>query len=228
MRKVLLVLIVAAFSFGCKKDNGNGSGSGLNTYLPLTDGTNWTYKFTSATGTNTDKLTVQAGTFTLSGRSYKRVLNTANTDTSHYIQSGNDYYSYFNLGGILGSVELNVLRDNVPVGTNWTNSKNLGNISVPMSPIPLSFTANFAFTIDGKDLTRTVSGKAYNTIIKVKLAINANNALLGNFPIGDGEFYFAKNIGLIEYSLNTSNPLGGGGAGGTTGTKREMQSYEIK
>lgn len=223
MKKLLLVLAVAAFSFGCKKDDGNGgNGSGLDTYLPLTDGTNWTYKSTSGGIVSTVKFTVQPNTFMFFGKNYKRALNETTIDTSYYNKTGNDYYRIFRLGSLIGDVELNILKDNVANNATWNNSKMLTGITIPGIPIPISATVNFNFSIDGKDLTKTISGKSYNSIIKVKLSISATTPL-GNQDIGTGEFYFAKNIGIVEYSLNITSPLVGASA-----EKLEVQSYDIK
>lgn len=226
MKKALFFLSLIIFSFGCKKDDGSGgtNGTGLNTYLPLTNGTSYTYKSTNTGVVSTLKLTIQPGTFTLYGKSYKRVLDETKTDTSHYNQTGNDYFRVFKFGGILGEAELTLLKDNLAVGGTWSNSKVISGITIPSSPFPISATINFNFSIDGKDLTRVVNGKTYSTVIKVKLAITATT-LLGTQNVGDGEFYFAKNIGMIEYNINTSNPLGGGGA---SADKLEMIAYDIK
>jgi hypothetical protein len=225
MKKILLIVIIAAFGFGCKKDNGGSGGSGnTSTYLPLTAGTNWTYKVTNNGTISTVKLTVQSGDFLMAGKNYKRVIDGGNTDTSHYNQTGSDYYRFFKFGGLLGDIELNILKDNLAAGGTWTASKMLTGITIPGIPIPVSATANFAFSIDGKDLTRVINSTSYNSIIKVKLVITATTPV-GVQNIGTGEFYFAKNVGIVEYSINTSNPLGGGG---TTAEKYEIQSYQIK
>lgn len=217
---------MAVFTFvGCKKDDG-GSGSGgstLNTYFPLTSNTNWTYKVTTNGTVTNPKFTVQATTKTFGSKAYTILKSDAN-DSSYYNQTGNDYFRYFKFNNLLGEIELNVLKDNLAVSGTWVNSKTMSGVTIPGVPLPVSVTVNFNFSIAAKPTSRTVLTKTYNDIIQSHVEIVA--VILGtNTNVGSGDFYFSKNIGLIEYSLNT-NTTAVGGASNTE--KYELSAYEIK
>ena len=94
---------------------------------------------------------------------------------------------------------LRMLVDSAEVGEQWNN-----NVSYTISYTPITagfpeipdidFSANYAFEMMGRDLSRTVEGTEYQNVLHVKLTLTA----AGNLSTVD--YYYAKDIGLIEYT----------------------------
>jgi hypothetical protein len=223
MKKLLMIsLLILSVSIGCKKnDSSGGSGTGLNTYLPLTTNSTFTYSVARNGAITTPTYTVQTGDTTAFSKSYKRVKSTTG-ETSYYTQQSNDYYTLFSIPS-LGGLELLFLKDNVAVNTTWSSTQNVGNINVPGVPLPVSVTINLEFKIASKASSRTVKGKVYNDIIQSQCTLTANT-LIGNLPLGTAEFYFAKNVGIIESVIALNNST----AGINVNEKYELTSYDIK
>lgn len=223
MKKIWLVCsVILSITVGCKKnDSGSGTGSGLNTYLPLTTNSTFNYTVTRNGAITTPTYTVQSGDTTAFSKSYKKVKSNTG-ETSYYTQQGNDYYTLFNIPSI-GGLELLFLKDNVAENTTWSSSQNVGNINVPGSPIPVSVTINLQFKIVSKTTNRTVRGKVYNDVIQSQCTLTANT-LIGNLPLGTADFYFAKNVGIIESVIALNNTT----AGINTNEKYELTAYDIK
>lgn len=222
MKKFILLLIAfVVVNIGCKKnDDSNGSG-GLNTYLPLTTGSSFTYSVSRNGVSSTPTYTVQASDTTAFSKSYKKVKSTTG-ETSYYSQVGNDYYTLFNIPSLSG-LELPFLKDNLAVNASWNTSQNMGSVAVPGVPIPVSITINGEFKIISKSGSKTVKGKAYNDVIHTQTTLVANT-LVGPLPLGTASFYFAKNIGIIESTVALSNTT----AGINTNETYELNSYTIK
>ncbi|WP_456437608.1 hypothetical protein [Psychroserpens sp.] len=94
---------------------------------------------------------------------------------------------------------LRMLIDSAEIGEQWEN-----NVSYTISYTPtvagypeipnIDFSANYGFEMMGRDLTRTVEGTEYQNVLHVKLTLTA----AGNLSTVD--YYYAKDIGLIEFS----------------------------
>lgn len=223
MKKIwFLAVCFSTTMLGCKKnDSGSGGSGSLNTYLPLTTNSSFTYSVTRNGTVTTPTYTVQSGDTTAFSKSYKRVKATTG-ETSYYTQQGSEYFTLFNLPS-LGGLELLFLKDNVAVNTTWSSSQNVGNINVPGVPLPVSVTINLQFKIISKTANRTVKGKVYNDVIQSQCTLTANT-LIGNLPLGTADFYFAKNVGIIESVVALSNPT----AGINTNEQYELTNYDIK
>ncbi len=196
----------------CKKDSSSPANTTTVNYSPLTVGSNWTYTYsqdtsaaTTYTVTVTDKDTV------VNGRTYK-VLSTSDGSGNNYeAKEDSNYYRFASFAGI-GSIEELYLKDNRPVSSTWTNN---ASFNYPGSPIPL--TANLTYTIKEKGITHDVNGKTYKDVIHVNVDISVFTASIGN-----GDFYYAQGIGLIDNQVNLTPP------GSQFTSKQQLVSYEIK
>ena len=225
MKKLSIIAMLFIFiGVACKKNTSSGSGGSTvpDTYLPLTTGTNLTYRYTSSGTVTNPVLTVQAGDTTAFTKKYK-IVKSSLGGNSYYNQTGNDYYTLANFGGALGGVELLFLKDNLALNGTWTSNQSLGNMTVPGIPIPVAVTLNFAFKIAAKGTTRTVLTKTFNDVIQTNVVITAVTAF-GSFAVGSGDFYFSKNIGIVENSLVLDNAA----AGIAVNEKYQLTAYDIK
>jgi hypothetical protein len=220
MKKLLYFLLATIVFFSCKKSDNSAS---TDTYLPSTVGTNWTYKITTGSGTaatsTTVKYTVSNTDTTALGKTY-RVINGNNGTNQYYNKTNSDYFTFRSLAG--QGVELNFLKDNVAVNQGWNTSQTLNGLTGLPGGIT-SATMNIAYIVKEKGTTKTVSGRTYSDVIKVEATLSAT-ALILNLPLGTAEFYFAKNVGIIENKVQVSNTT----LGFNIDEKYELQSYEIK
>lgn len=192
--------LIACFLFlftQCKKDDSPVIPGISANYSPLTVGSNWTYSLTEGTSAaDTFTLTVTDKDTAINGRTYKVLSRSDGSENNYLARADSNYYRFSSFAGI-GSIEELYLKDNRPVNSTWTNTVSF---TIPGSPFPL--TADLTYTVTEKDINHVVSGKTYNDVIHVKVTISV---LSQNF--GQGDFYYAKNIGLIENSISLT-PVG--------------------
>jgi hypothetical protein len=225
MRKILYLLSASILVFSsCKKNDDTSTSSTTDTYLPNTVGSNWTYQVTTA-GTTTTAVTytVSNRDTTANSRTYN-VITGSNGTNQYYSKNGSDYYN-FRAVGTLG-IELLFLKDNVALNGTWTTSQNLtGLTGLPISAAVI----NNTYTVQEKGTTRTVNGVLYSNIIKVRADINATATVPGvpvgiPLSLGYAEFYFSKNIGIVESNIQIANAT----AGININELYKIQSYVIK
>lgn len=221
MKKIKYLLIaVASIISSCKK-NDSGSGTTTDTYLPSTVGSNWTYKMVTAGGTPT------TGTFTVSNkdtsannRTYNVVSGTTGSN-QYYSKNANDYFTLRALG--TSALELLILKDNLGVNGTWNTSQVLSGLAGLPAGIT-SITINTSYKIESKGGSRLVNNTTYNNVIKVRADLVAAVPLAGNLNFGFCEFYFSKNIGIIESNIQIANTT----AGVNINEVYTLQSYIIK
>lgn len=222
MKKIFLVVFgIITISMSCKKNDSTGNGTSKDTYLPLTANSTFTYAVNRNGLNTTPTYTVQSGDTAAFSKNYKRVKATTG-ETSYYAQSGNDYFTLISFP-VVGGLELLFLKDNVAVNNTWNTSQTINNVNVPGVPIPVSITVNLDFKIMSKGGSRTVKSKVYNDVIQSQCTLTAVTPI-GNLPLGTANFYFAKNIGIIESVVALSNAT----AGINTNETYELTSYNIK
>lgn len=218
MKKLLFIALASVFVFAkCNKDETPTNTT--DTYLPNTVGSNWTYARTTTTTTNITYTVASKDTNMLS-KTYK-VLTGSDNSKQYYAQVNSDYYTTQTISG--NTVELNFLKDNKNVNDTWSTSQTLNNLTGLPGGIT-SVTLNVNYTMQEKGSTRTVSGKSYSDVIKVKADLGVSLPLLGSLSFGYTEFYFAKNIGIIETNIQITNST----AGVNIVQKDLLQSYVIK
>ncbi|WP_250432343.1 hypothetical protein [Hanstruepera flava] len=95
---------------------------------------------------------------------------------------------------------VNMLKDDAEVGESWSSDINytISFIATAGSPeIPdTSVSATYSFEMIGRDLSRTVEGNTYENVLHVNLTVSA----LGQNETAD--YYYAKDVGMIEYVSN--------------------------
>jgi hypothetical protein len=222
MRKIIFVLAASLFVFGkCNKDDGNTTVT-TDTYLPSTVGTNWTYRVVTPTATSTVTYTVTNRDTTFSGISSKfQVISGSNSSFQYYRKSSSDYFTVRAVAS--GVLELNFLKDDKNVNDTWSTSQLLSGLSGLPGGIT-SVTMNTTYTIKAKGTTRVVNGNTYNNVIQVRADLAAAVPLFGSLPFGGADFYFAKNIGIIESNVQIANAT----AGININEQQTLQSYVIK
>lgn len=210
--------IVAASLFlftNCSKEDSPGNVATTN-YSPLTVGSFWVYSYKqNANPAVTDTLTALSKDTSINSKNYKVLGSSANIGNSYLTKIDSNYYRFASYPAI-GSFEELYLKDNRDVNSPWTNTVTF---NYPGVPIPL--TANLTYTIKEKGISYTVAGKSYSDVIHVRL--DASIAVAGG-NVGGGDFYYAKNIGLISgnilLTVATLNV--------TFSSTQELTAYQIK
>lgn len=176
----------------CKKDDAAPTTATAN-YSPLTAGSTWTYNYTeNAAAKPPFTLTVTDKDTVVNNRTYKVLTSSDATENKYLAKSDSNYYRFASFANI-GSFEELYLKDNREVNSTWTSSQTF---TYPGIPVPV--VANFTYLVKEKGISHVVNGKTYNDVIHIKLDVAI--ALAGG-SIGGGDFYYAKNIGLIQNNI---------------------------
>ena len=171
-------------------------------YYPLSNGSYWKYKITTNTSsaTDTSTVTMTGATTTINGLVYynaSTVSKSTGTSTG-FIYYGNHSIVERSTTVIYGiTVQLNVLVDNLPLGGTWTSAvTDNGTInSVP---------AQLVGYITGVNLTKTVSGVTYNSVVHTTLHLQYNYGS-GFTDSAVYDCYLAKGVGIIENDADLSS-----------------------
>ncbi|HEY9340676.1 MAG TPA: hypothetical protein VIQ23_03780 [Hanamia sp.] len=203
MKKNILYLLIAIIAFGSceKKDNPEPNPPAEDTYINATAGSTWKYHETnSSSGTAQESeytVTSSSKDTTINSRSY-HIYNYSYGGSQYLNISGHEYYQYDSISGGLGQIfERLYLKDNVAVGTNWTQ-----NISVSVPGLPFSVPVTITNTIAEKGIAKTVNGNNYTDVIHVSTSITSTSIPTG--LTSDIHSYYAKKYGLIESSAIVS------------------------
>lgn len=193
MKNVLLsfcLVVSTLFLFTkCKKGDAAPITATVN-YSPLTAGSSWTYNYTENTSPAVSyTYTVTGKDTTINDKKYN-VLSTSDGSENRYMAKiDSNYYRYASISDI-GNFEELYLKDNREVNSTWPGS---ATINYPGFP---AITANLTYTVKEKGISYAVNGKTYSDVIHIRLDASA---LANN--IGGGDFYYAKDIGLIENKI---------------------------
>ncbi len=213
----LSVCLIASSLFlfvKCKKDDASPTTATVN-YSPLTTGSSWTYDYTeNASAKQPFTLTVTGKDTVVNGRTYKVLTSSDDTENKYLAKSDSNYYRFASFADI-GSFEELYLKDNRDVNSTWTSAQTF---NYSGSAIP----ANLIYTVKEKGVSHTVNGTAYNDVIHIRLDISVMLPIIGNSNIGGGDFYYAKDIGLIENSISV------GALGQTFTSTEQLTAHQIK
>lgn len=197
----------------CKKDDNPVTPATTN-YSPLTAGSSWTYNYTQNGGAAVPyTLTATSNDTTINTKKYT-VLTSSDGSGNKYLAKIDSNYYRFATYPIIGNFEELYLKDNRDVNSTWTNS-----ILFTYPGIPIPLTANLTYTVKEKGGSSTVNGTAYNDVIHIRLDVNLPSPF-GN--VGGGDFYYAKNIGLINSIISVQ------AAAGSFSSTTNLTSYTIK
>jgi hypothetical protein len=163
-------------------------------YFPTTIGSNWAYDLAGVT----DTLHVDASPkdSVISGTTYRVFYGVRGTvkDTSLYSKTGNDYYRYTSLDFNSINMPLLFLKDNQPVVTQWESS--IANTMYNGIPTQVKM----RYTLLAVNVARTVNGNVFDSVIQVQNDLQYK--VVGTFQTAQTfNTYYAKNVGLIEFSI---------------------------
>jgi hypothetical protein len=102
-----------------------------------------------------------------------------------------------------------VLRENDPVGTNWTDTYLYNGSNI-----------DYKYTIIAKSVSRSVLGVTYPDVIKIHNIISTTVPVVGTVVASESDVYYARNVGLIE-SIEFD------GSTGAMTDHKVLQSYQI-
>lgn len=193
MKYILFSLFAALIFVACQKEvdgglgnTGGGGGGSTTDYQPVSANSEWDY--TSTIGGASHMVALGTDT-TINGLRYYKFNTTSGGATERgYISKVNGVYrTYGNFDPVGQVVELVYLKDSA-VGANWTNR------------ITVSGFSNYhKYTVSRRDISHTVNGRSYSTVIELTYDFSVDNPLGGGpLSIGGGKYYYAKGVGLIE------------------------------
>lgn len=187
----LFILVIT----GCKKDKSPENNNTEN-FMSLSPGSTWTYEtqnnLTAAVTTN--MVTSSSKDSLINAKTYHVFLNSNGFPNDYYNITGNDYFTFRNLGLTAGNVvvESIYLKANGAAGINWSQVVNVPVAGFP-SPIPVTYTN----TITAKGISKTVNGISYTNVIHTTTTIAVAGLPPGSITT-DIQSYYAPKVGLIE------------------------------
>lgn len=193
----------------------NVAAAPVSDYFPRTTNSNWSYEFDdlAAPGDTVIRKAI-AQTHSAFGNVYTIFLANDGTgfdSSGYYRKSGGDYYEYFDAGTFFGYDapswgEYIMVKDNVPVSTNWKSAGFAGTFT-PTGGSPTPLTLRLSYTILQKDVpisvTTSLGTVNYTNVIVVEEKYEQLVAP-GTWQditsiVGSGKSYYARNFGLIKY-----------------------------
>ena len=223
--RILTVLFVfAAMTFtSCSNDDSNNESFGTTTgdFLPLSVNNTWTYLDQDQSLLNEIQI---IGTANFSGKKYYEFTDdSSEVDAQQYFaKKGATYFlkvgkTSFNVEGItatIASYEVPILKDDYNLNQQWT-----GSISPKLSfsgggqsgtlPFDIEYTATNYFKGEV-----VLGGITYPNVIKTIINININAN--GEISNANEEYWFAENIGIINFiTVNSDNSV----------TEKTIESY---
>jgi hypothetical protein len=196
LHSLLAILTVSMLLISCSKEmSREGDLPPANTcdYSPYTTGSSFSYRNVNRSKDTVNYTLTVSGDTTINGNVYKKVTN----DSVFTCSNCKDgiYTQVASIPTFQGykadDLQLTYLKDNVPVGTTWSDTISVSNGGVTSSGI-------LQFTVTQKDITKTVNGQDYAQVIAVKMDAFA---LVLNNPVAVGTIstsYYGKGVGLIE------------------------------
>jgi len=229
IKLILIVAFFAIFTFTSCEDNplegtfvdesgvgdigitGTGGGSGTSTgdYHPRAVGNTWTYNVSTG-GTETQEMT---STINDGGKVYYNMAQSTAL-TSGNVGVAKQAASYFLRTDVVVSangydvaptqpIYVKELQDDAAVGITWENpvtatytyTPTAGGAAIPN--VVLNY--NYKYTMVERDMTKIVNGQTYTNVLHVSLLLEVTGS-----PDTLGDYYFAKDVGIIEYSVGAT------------------------
>lgn len=194
---------------------GNQTDCDLCEYMPICDGSTYTYVDNMFGTQNTRNVTLEYHRdTTINGVVFQKITDGVNPQPTYFncTNGATRLISYNNVssGGQNVSVaDMVMIKANEAVGATWT-------AVIDQTPTQQ---AHYTFKILEKGISRTVAGTTYNDVIRVNQKMAA--VVMGtSIPVSDSDYYYARDIGLIEVVI--FNTMTGAQDGHT-----ELQSYNI-
>ncbi|MCX6317616.1 MAG: hypothetical protein NTW29_10015 [Bacteroidetes bacterium] len=206
---------------GTGSGSGGGGGGGSSvckacSYIPMCDGTVYSYYDTLLTGTpsiTADTLSYIKDT-TFSGRTYRKFITKGYT-TPYYTNctSGTFRNAVLNVGatgGTIAKLELILLKDDLPVNGTWTDTVTNG----------LGQTVYYKNKIIAKAVSRTLHTNTFPDVIHVQSENGVDLPFVGYMAVGVSDYYYAKGVGPVEVRVASADGL-------TVYQHRVIKSYNI-
>jgi len=187
--KNLLFLVFILFAISCKKKSITNTPPPQDTYL--------------TTPVSKDYTLISSSKDTLVNTRTYHVFNLSTGSSQYLALTGNDYYQYDSLPAGLGSTNFEqlYLKDNVAIGTSWSQSSN---VIVQGVPVPVTLT----YKISEKGISRIVNSVTYNDVIHVSITISSSLIPSASL-ISSIDSYYANKYGLIENTTVINLNYGG-------------------
>ena len=205
--KNLLILVVVLFVISCKKNSTDGvTPQQQDTYLTTFAGSSWNYHEVDSSGStpvNKDYMLISSSKDTVVNTRSYHVFNVSTGGSQYLTLSGNDYYQYDSLPAGSGNSDFEqlYLKDNVNVGTSWSQSSN---VTIQGVTVPITLT----YKIFQKGISRTVNSINYNNVTVVSTTISS--ALIPAASLTSSiNSYYAPKYGLIENATLINLNYGG-------------------
>lgn len=169
-------------------------------YIPWCQGSTYTYiDTTSGTGaTSTQTINIIKDT-TINGKVFQKFANSG-ADGYYNCTAGVSTIMAYNVAATGGTVtiEQTLLKANEAVGATWSNAMSNG----------LGQNVDYDYKIIGKGLSKTVLGVNYTNVIQVHVTISITVPVIGTIVMGESDYFYANNIGLIDNITFNVNPFG--------------------
>jgi len=220
MKKLLMVALFIGAICSCKKSSNSGSSN--QNYCPTSAGSTWTYFRSSSDSVYKDSVytfTATDSTKIIDNKTFT-VFNSSTDSDVYYAVTDTDYFrtgsllSGFGIPSLATFDEL-FLPINPTTASTWSTT-------LPITYNGTNYTATLNYTIPSVSDTLTVLNKFYSNLVDVHLAIST---VISGFsvPLGGGDFYYGKGIGLVSFNVTTTIPTQS-----TITTTFNLQSYSIK
>ena len=194
--KNLLFPVFFLFVISCKKSTTTTvTPQQQDTYFTKSAGSSWNYHerdSSVSTPLNKDYTVTSSSKDTLvNSRSY-HVFNVSTGGSEYLALIGNDYYQYDSLPAGFGNsnFERLYLKDNLNVGTSWSQSTN---VTIQGITVPVTLT----YKIFQKGQSMTVNSINYSNVIVVSTTISSALIPAANLTSSINSYYVPK-YGLIE------------------------------
>ena len=240
MKKLIILLAACIFTgiVSCKKDDiTNGDGNCLTGsiedskgYFPNSDGTSRSYDYSEIIFSGfTLTHATESATQVFNGKTYRKIQTKINGASNSVIYVAEHLGNFYTLGEVQISgfgypsytqsnndtEETLFLKPDAAVGSTWYENMNRDFDEGP---------TRVRFKILAKDGTRTVNSKSYDDVITLEgvteYTCDGCTYAEARFLHDSTVYYFAKGIGLIEYS-GVMYDLGGD-------FSAELKCYDIK
>ncbi|MEO5683101.1 MAG: hypothetical protein ABIQ88_10705 [Chitinophagaceae bacterium] len=185
-------------------------------YMPVCNGSAFTYADTMFTASSlvTDSFRVIKDT-SIDGKTFVKIYSPLSSTYTYYnCTDGATRLIAYNANTLAGNTitvaDITFIKANLPVGGTWQDK--LTN--------PSGQQVIYNSKIVAKGMSRTLNGQTFNDVIHVFVEGGIDVPLLGFTVFTNTDYYFAKNIGLIETVI--SDPQSG-----TVIQHRAIKSYFI-
>ena len=238
MKKIFCLIAIASVVLtACQKElhydiagttgNGNTGGTTGGTtstatdckscvYMPVCDGTAFTFADTLYTSTSvvTDTLRFVKDT-TIDSKAFVKIYSPlAKSYTYYNCTDGATRLIGYNANTVGGNTitvaDITFIKANLPVGGTWQDKLNN----------PAGQQVLYNSKIAEKGITRTINGHTFTDVIHVYVEAGIDVPIVGFTVVTTTDYYFAKNIGLIETIITDPS-------GGTVIEHRAVKNYFI-